>query len=95
MRSFEPFWITSKDGNKLVKPDLEKRHVIANNGLMIEISDNEYEKCVEIEDIKVCNDFPEVYHSPGQKDCISNVVLNRTSEQIHESCNWIIDTKSE
>ena len=23
MRSFEPFWITSKDGKKLVKPDLK------------------------------------------------------------------------
>ena len=53
IRSFETFWITSKDGKKLVKPKHEKKHVIAKNGLTIEISDNEYEKCVEIEDIKV------------------------------------------
>ena len=95
MRSFMTFWITSTDRDKLVRPSLTKENVIVNNNLTLEISNKEYEKCIDIEDIKVCDNFPEVYHAPGHKDCISKVALNRSIEEIHESCSWTIDTKSE
>ena len=76
MRSFMAFWITSTDGDKLVRPILTKENVIVDNNLTLEISNEEYDKCIDVEDIKVCNNFPEVYHAPGQRDCISKVALN-------------------
>ena len=94
MRSFMTFWITSTDGEKLVKPILTKENVIVDNSLTLEISNEEYDECIDIEDIKVCNNFPEVYHAPGHRDCVSKIALNRSIEEIHESCNWITDSMS-
>ena len=38
MRSFMTFWITSTDGDKLVRPILTKENVIVDNNLTLEIS---------------------------------------------------------
>ena len=70
IQSFMTFWITSTDRDKLVRPSLTKENVIVNNNLTLEISNEEYDKYIDVEDIKVCNNFPEVYHAPVHKDCI-------------------------
>merc|ERR1712082_600158 len=75
MKSFISFWITSTHGDELVKPVLKKENVIVHNNLTVEISNEESDKCINIEDIKVCDDIPAVYHAPGQNDCISKVRL--------------------
>ena len=59
MQSFMTFWITSTDGDKLVRPILTKENVIVDNNLTLEISNEEYDKFIDVEDIKVCNNFPE------------------------------------
>ena len=92
MRSFEAFWVTSIHEDKLVKPVLVRENVIIYNNLTIEVSNEERDKCIDVEDIKVCNNIPAVYHKPGHSDCISKVALNM--KEIHETCRWDSDPKS-
>ena len=71
-----------------------KENVIIYNNLTIEVSNEERDKCIDVEDIKVCNNIPAVYHKPGHSDCISKVALNMPLKEIHETCRWDSDPKS-
>ena len=94
IKSYKPFWVTSTNENKLVKPILERENVIISNNLTVEISNTDLDKCTDVEDIKVCNNIPTVYHTPGQSDCVSKIALKKPIKEILETCNWISDNKS-
>ena len=53
-----------------------------------------YKKCLKAEDILVCDEIPNILHKPGSSDCVSKVALERSIEEIWESCQWETDETS-
>ena len=94
IRSFKAFWITSAGESELVKPIIERENVIISNNMTMEVTNEQLKKCIEVEDILVCNDIPSLYHKPGDNDCISKVALKKPLEELHQSCDWHTDSES-
>ena len=94
MQNYMPIWVTSSDSRQLVRPRLPRKSVIIDKNLTIEVEEKDYKDCVEISDIKVCKQVPNIFHAPGKNDCISKVALKRSMGEIQESCVWDKDTSS-
>ena len=70
LQNYMPVWVTSSDASQLVKPILPRRSVIIDKNLTIEVEEKDYQNCIDISDIKVCKEVPNIFHAPGKTDCI-------------------------
>ena len=70
LQNYMPVWVTSSDARQLVKPILPRRSVIMDKNLTIEVEEKDYQHCIDISDIKVCKEVPNIFHAPGKTDCI-------------------------